>query len=271
MRYYIDTEFLEGTQNKTFLEMNVGKTKPTIENKFYLYRHIRTDKNEVFYIGIGSKRTDNNYSRAYSKNLRNYHWENIVKKTKYNVEILFETNDRNLIIEKEKEFIKLYGRSDLHLGTLCNLTDGGEGSVGTIVKDSTRKLHSIRSKNNKYRLGIPHSEETKLLMSESRIGNKHPMYGKKHSNETIEKFKLAQTGSKKSNITIEKHKQRALLPNQCNRKPCILFDLTSNDCWEAISITELSKKCPLSLSTIKKLKKGLSVTNKYKKYKFTNL
>lgn len=31
MKYFIDTEFLEGTQNKTFLGMNVGKTKPTID------------------------------------------------------------------------------------------------------------------------------------------------------------------------------------------------------------------------------------------------
>lgn len=31
MKYFIDTEFLEGTQNKNFLGMNVGKTKPTID------------------------------------------------------------------------------------------------------------------------------------------------------------------------------------------------------------------------------------------------
>ena len=31
MGYFFDTEFLEGTQNKTFLGMNVGKTKPTID------------------------------------------------------------------------------------------------------------------------------------------------------------------------------------------------------------------------------------------------
>ena len=31
MKYFIDTEFLEGAQNKTFLGMNVGKTKPTVD------------------------------------------------------------------------------------------------------------------------------------------------------------------------------------------------------------------------------------------------
>ena len=31
MNYYLDTEFIEGTQNKTFLGINVGETKPTID------------------------------------------------------------------------------------------------------------------------------------------------------------------------------------------------------------------------------------------------
>lgn len=31
MKYYIDTEFIEETQNKTFLGFNIGKTKPTID------------------------------------------------------------------------------------------------------------------------------------------------------------------------------------------------------------------------------------------------
>lgn len=31
MDYYLDTEFLEGTQKKTFLGINVGETKPTID------------------------------------------------------------------------------------------------------------------------------------------------------------------------------------------------------------------------------------------------
>lgn len=44
----------------------------------YLYRHIRLDTNEVFYIGVSCNA---NYKRAYSKTHRNQFWENIVKKT----------------------------------------------------------------------------------------------------------------------------------------------------------------------------------------------
>lgn len=45
---------------------------------FYLYRHIRHDKNEPFYIGIGRTR---NYERAFRKTSRNKFWKNIVSKT----------------------------------------------------------------------------------------------------------------------------------------------------------------------------------------------
>ena len=31
MKYFIDTEFVEGKQDKTFLGIKVGETKPTID------------------------------------------------------------------------------------------------------------------------------------------------------------------------------------------------------------------------------------------------
>jgi hypothetical protein len=36
-----------------------------MENNWYVYRHIRLDKNEPFYIGIKNKK---NYARAYQTN-----------------------------------------------------------------------------------------------------------------------------------------------------------------------------------------------------------
>ena len=49
----------------------------------YVYRHIRLDKNEPFYIGIGS---DKYYKRANSKD-RNAFWKRIAAKTKLKVSI----------------------------------------------------------------------------------------------------------------------------------------------------------------------------------------
>jgi RNase H-fold protein (predicted Holliday junction resolvase) len=103
----------------------------------YVYRHIRLDTNEVFYIGIGSD-VGGKYIRAYSKTQRNRHW-NYVSKNGYCVEILFDNLDWSEACEKEKEFIKLYGRKDLKEGTLVNKTNGGEGTVGVIVSEETKK------------------------------------------------------------------------------------------------------------------------------------
>lgn len=101
----------------------------------YVYRHIRLDNNEVFYIGIGS---DKSYRRAKSKFERNRFWHFIVSKTDYEVEIILDNIEWGEAIEKEVEFIKLYGRSNLGEGTLCNLTDGGDGSFGIKVTDETK-------------------------------------------------------------------------------------------------------------------------------------
>lgn len=112
-----------------------------------MYRHIRLDKNEIFYIGIGTKPKkyinthEGQYSRAFNKSERSIFWKRIIDKSDYEVEILIESDDYEFIKQKEIEFIKLYGRRDLGLGTLCNLTDGGDGNIGRIYsKETLEKL-----------------------------------------------------------------------------------------------------------------------------------
>jgi hypothetical protein len=120
---------------------------------YFLYRHIRLDKNQIFYIGIGTiplnpygNTLKAYYWRAFEKNKsRNSYWKNIVKKTDYKVEIMFETENIELIQKKEIEFIALYK------DTLCNLTKGGFG------------IESYR-----------HSEETKNQIKLSLTGRKRP-------------------------------------------------------------------------------------------------
>jgi len=149
---------------------------------YYLYRHIRTDINLPFYIGIGTIHfsnyefnTDiNKYKRAYDKNKRSKFWKSIVNKTEYTVEILFESTNKTIIENKEREFIKLYGKRYDKTGLLVNLNDGGIGLTGRL-----------------------HSEETKKKMSESRKGKISGMKGKKHLEE-----------SKK--LISEKHKNKKL-------------------------------------------------------------
>lgn len=123
----------------------------------YVYKHTRLDNNEIFYIGIGSD-DFGKYSRAHSLDNRNKFWQNVVKKTKYKVDILFDNLTWGKACEKEKELIKIIGKKILNEGTLVNLTDGGEGfkknhTIETKEKISNnlsdRTYESIHGKNSK--------------------------------------------------------------------------------------------------------------------------
>lgn len=112
----------------------------------YLYRHIRLDKNEPFYIGIGN---DDNYSRANFKHNRNKHWNNVVAKTNYEVEIILDNLSWDEAKTKEIEFILLYKRKDKCNGVLVNKTDGGDGCVGLIHTKEAREKMGIPNKGKK--------------------------------------------------------------------------------------------------------------------------
>ena len=169
----------------------------------YLYRHIRLDKNVPFYIGIGSDKT---YLRANSNKNRNSHWLNIVSKTEYDVEILFENDDYELIKQKEIEFISLHGREDLSNGTLCNLTNGGDGCLGLIHSDDSKLKMSIPNKGKiisqeqRDKVSIFHkgkilSQEHKDKISLANSGVNNHMYGKKISAKHLDnKIKSAKRG-----------------------------------------------------------------------------
>jgi hypothetical protein len=151
----------------------------------YIYRHIRLDKNEPFYIGIGS---DDTYSRANSEKDRNKHWKNIKNLTKIKVDILLENITWEEACIKEKEFISLYGRSDINKGTLCNLTDGGEGFVGLIKTEEIRE--KISKNNAKFWLGKkrPELAEKTIRMNKERIWTKE-------QRENHSKTRLGEKGS----------------------------------------------------------------------------
>jgi hypothetical protein len=157
-----------------------------------VYRHIRLDKNEPFYIGIGS-----GLRRAFIKGGRSKYWNSIVSKTDYEVQILFDDLTWEEACEKEIELIALYGRKDLGLGTLVNMTDGGQYHLNLSEESRIKmrnshlgKKQSEETKEKKNRLlrGRVKSEETRLNMSIAQKGR----IGKKHSEETKEKISISQ-------------------------------------------------------------------------------
>ena len=128
-----------------------------------VYRHRRLDDNSIFYVGIGI-----NESRSFSKRNRNKHWKNITNKTKYSIELILEDLSWEDACELEILLIELYGRNDLGLGKLVNMTNGGDGNNNIIVTDEARLKMS--KNNGKYWLGKSHSEETKQKISKNRKG-----------------------------------------------------------------------------------------------------
>ena len=134
-----------------------------MENNSYVYRHKRFDKNEIFYIGIGKI---SNYKRAYTKHHRNIHWNNIINKTEYSVEILVNNMSWEEACELEEFLILLYGRIDLKTGTLVNLTNGGDGRNGYIVTED-RKIQLSKLKK-----GVKRSKDTCDKISKARKGMK---------------------------------------------------------------------------------------------------
>lgn len=174
-----------------------------MENNWYVYCHIRLDKNEPFYIGIGNKK---NYDRAYQTNpdRRNEIWCKIFSKTKIEVEILFSDLTKEDASLKEKELIKKYGRIDLNEGTLCNMTDGGDGIWNCKRSDTTKKI-----------------------LSEQKKGNKNPQYGKKQSLELIEKRFKNIIGTKRSEETKKKQSLSSVKSGQS--KEVDVFKYKSNE------------------------------------------
>jgi hypothetical protein len=171
----------------------------------YVYRHIRIDKNQPFYIGIGSKE---DFYRAYEKRKRNKIWNNIVSKTEYTVDILFEDISWDEACKKEIDFIKIYGRINNKTGILSNLTDGGDGIYGV-----------VRSLEHKEKLRIANtgkivSEKTRQKLREANLGKKQSketiekrsllLRGKILSKEHIEKVRLKNIGKKRSAESISK-------------------------------------------------------------------
>lgn len=128
-----------------------------------VYRHRRLDDNSIFYVGIGI-----NESRSFSKRNRNKHWKNITNKTKYSIELILKDLSWEDACELEILLIELYGRNDLGLGKLVNMTNGGDGNNNIIVTDEARLKMS--KNNGKYWLGKSRSEETKQKISKNRKG-----------------------------------------------------------------------------------------------------
>lgn len=112
-------------------------------NKYYVYVFYKPDDNKTaFYVGIGSTYDDGreriDYHFIYAKNPKHQSnklfYNTLAKILNNNQMPVVEKIAENLSIEDaselEKKLIQQYGRRIDKTGTLCNITNGGEGWSG---------------------------------------------------------------------------------------------------------------------------------------------
>jgi hypothetical protein len=128
--------------------------KQTQENgKHYLYTHTRLDTDEIFYVGIGTKYNHNkDYTRAKAiGSQRNIIWRGITSRTDFKINIVFENDSYQFIKGKEIELIAKHGQIIKQNGTLCNLTNGGDGLLGVRNYDIIKPVYLYRSNGEFYK------------------------------------------------------------------------------------------------------------------------
>ena len=160
-------------------------------------RHLQEIKNNY-----STKWTGNLFKQRKIQNILNKGIEPIILKIEEN---LFEVDAFNL----EIWLIWAIGRYDLNLGSLTNLTDGGDGTSGWVHTDEWKLKVSevMRGEKNHFfgkkhksetikKFSItnkhPHNEETKIKIGNSVRGEKNGFFGKKHSEETKLKISISQ-------------------------------------------------------------------------------
>jgi len=127
--------------------------------EYYTYAYLR-ENGTPYYIGKGKG------NRAYGD-----HKGYVFVPPADRVLILKHFNNEEDAFKHEIYLISVLGRKDLCTGILWNRTNGGDGTSGATLTETTR---------NK--------------MSQSRLGDKNHFYGRKHTPESISKMKESLKG-----------------------------------------------------------------------------
>lgn len=139
--------------------MDISGSDPSLPFYVYLYRDTREGKELApLYVGKGhdtsKRRNATRARRHWSQPSQNPILRNILSQMKSagllpRLEIVARFATEQEAFEHEGVLIARYGRRDNATGTLCNLTDGGEGPRGLVVSIETREKLRITSTNAK--------------------------------------------------------------------------------------------------------------------------
>jgi len=131
---------------------------------------------------------------------------------------LFENLSNEEAIKYEIDLISLIGKRIEGKGSLCNITNGGEGTSGRISpmkgknhSDSTKKKISENSKHLKPRLGYVMTEEEKRKRSSKLKGRAKGPFSEEHLKNLSESHK----GKKQSEETKQKRAKHQYKKVKC--------------------------------------------------------
>ena len=152
----------------------------------YMYEELEFDY-EPIYVGKGK----NGRAQIHLSESKNPFLNNIISKIKEQNQMPKIIRYQENLTEKdafdlEIKLIKQIGRRDLSLGPLTNLTDGGDGVSGFKHSEKFKqkmkkpKLQITKQKISEKMKGRKQTKEQKRKNSESKKGEKNPMYGKTH-------------------------------------------------------------------------------------------
>jgi hypothetical protein len=200
-------------------------TRETIDTmNFYIYFLRRPDKvdpfdstkSQPFYIGKGCngrylEHRREAFNLLHKPGRKGYKIAIIHKLWKQGIDIeediIFDNLSEQQALDLEIAFIKQYGRIDLGLGCLTNLTDGGDGVSGYIPsKETIEKLSKSLKGREAWNKGLAGhlSEETIQKLRNSHIGHipsektrkkmSESQTGRVHSEGTKRKMSIAKKG-----------------------------------------------------------------------------
>jgi len=156
----------------------VGKTTRTLERRWQEHRRASNDM-------------------PISRAIRKYGTEN------FKAAVIYHAMSEDDLNALEKRLISELQANNPSIG--YNVTEGGDGFSGHTGKphtaESRQKISQAcrglkRTETTKHKIAVsrtgkPLSNETCFKISESKTGLKHPLYGRKHSPETIGKMRLS--------------------------------------------------------------------------------
>lgn len=244
------------------------KQKNILETVYYVYLLIDPRDMIPFYVGKGKgNRAQSHLTETSSKGNRLK--KSIIRKIRSSgAEPLIEFFQTELTeidaLSIEAKLIKKYGRRDLGLGPLSNMTDGGEGVTNRFVSEATKdKISKSRkgkrfSESHRSALSIAAKlRKRKPLSDETKEKIRLQAKNRKHSVEAKQKISMTQKGKIRKPRDEETKRKISLAQKGKSRLYAIGLKRSQETCIKISNALKGRIKGPLSFEVKQKISQTL--------------